>query len=312
MGTSGPNISLTDSERAGLVRWSRLPSTPQAVVLRCQMVLACSRGLSDSAVAREFGVTPQAVSKWRRRFREGRLAALKDRPRSGAPRSITDEQVRTVLEATRTEPPPNGSSWSKRDMAARAGISPSSVLRIWRRLGVAAADRNGIERARAEEPWSALYVAPPETILVLAVDGSTGPEEDACSAVPARSQGYDAVLRRQLATALSRRVSSDAAGELLGFLRSLEHRMLGELEVHLICHGHGTRKMEAIRRWQEDHASLHLHFTPSKEFWLSLVERYFAPLCLASGETPLSVLARTLRRWTDGRWGRQPATWFHP
>ncbi len=312
----GPNppLPLTESERAGLLRWMQLPSTSQAVALRCRIVLACSEGRSNTTVARECGVSPPVVGKWRARFREGRLAALRDRPRSGAPRSVTDERVHTVLEATLAEPPPNGSRWTKRDMAARTGVSPSSVVRIWQRLGITPPARRRRTRSAVGDPWSALYVAPPESIMVLAVDGNIGPEVDTRSSGSPASENHDALLRKELAATLSQRAATDAVGNLLDFLRSLELRAFGEHEIHLICHGHGARKIEAIRQWQEQHTELHLHFAPSKEFWLRLVERHFAPLITRNavpGETPLPALARALRSWT-GAHPRKALTWFHP
>ncbi len=307
-------LTVSEQERDELMRWIRLPSTPQAVVLRCRIILACARGRTNAAVARELGVSPQSVGKWRTRFRRGRLAALRDLPRSGAPRSLPDERVQTVLEAVLTERPPNGSRWTKRSLADRAGVSPSSVMRVLHRMGVtpgrATADAT---EPRERDQWGALYVSPPESIMAVVVDESDDPENGAGRVFSPASGNEESALRAELATQLSRRGDSDSAGDLIGFLRSLEHRGFGPHDIHLICHGHGTRKIEAIRRWQEQHTGLHLHFTPSKELWIRLVERYFAPLRpgRASG-TPLSRLANAVRGRSDGRAQRRALTWFHP
>lgn len=306
--SSPPPLVLSKPERAALLRWLQLPSTSPAIALRCRIVLACAQGPANAVVARELGVSARVVGRWRGRFLEGRLPALRDRPRSGAPRSITEQQVRLVQQATFTEPPPNGRRWTKRDMAARTGISASSVTRIWRRLRILPGESGG-DPDRAT-PWSALYVAPPESIMVLAVRGADGPEDARGTGSPA-ARNYDAVLRKQLAATLSQRCT--ALGDLRGFLRNLEPRLFGDHEVHLICHGSPTRRLEAIRRWQERHASLHVHFPPTKEFWLQLVERHFTALppdCRAPGDTPLSVLARAVRKCSAQR--SMELTWFHP
>jgi len=291
---------LSESDRAALLRWIALPTTPPAVVVRCRIVLACAKVASDAAVARELGVSAQLVGRWRRRFQQGGPAALRDRPRSGAPRSITGEQERLVREVTLHEPPPDGRRWSKREVAARTGVSASSVVRIWRRLGISP---SAGEPPRT--PWSALYIAPPESILVLSVRGPGGPEELRGTSA---AGNYDEVLRKQLAADLSQRPA--ALGDLGGFLRELERRSAGAHEVHLICHGHPRSRLEMLRLWQERHAGLHVHFPPTKEFWLQLVERHFTalpPACEQPGDTPLSVLARRLAGGAD------PAlTWFHP
>ncbi|SDP32256.1 hypothetical protein SAMN04487905_103208 [Actinopolyspora xinjiangensis] len=120
LGTSGSRtrLSLSEAEREWLSRWIRLPSTSQAVALRCRIVLECARGSSDAAVARSG------------RFRNGwsasdgyvsRIQDRRDRPRSGAPRSISEERVQTIVAAVLTEPPPHGNGWTKRTLAERAG-----------------------------------------------------------------------------------------------------------------------------------------------------------------------------------------------
>jgi hypothetical protein len=51
---------------------------------------------------------------------------------------MTGAQVEEVVVRTLEEVPEGGTHWSKRELARRAGISPSSVLRIWRALGLLA------------------------------------------------------------------------------------------------------------------------------------------------------------------------------
>ena len=75
---------------------------------------------------------PQTVGKWRTRFIVQRLHGLMDEPRSGAPRSISDELVEAVLAKTLHELPPAGARWSSRQLASALGISQRAVLRIWR------------------------------------------------------------------------------------------------------------------------------------------------------------------------------------
>jgi transposase len=64
------------------------------------------------------------VRKWRVRFMEGRLAALPDAPRPGAPRKITDEQVEVVVTRVLNEKGPRQDShWSTRAMAGETRLS---------------------------------------------------------------------------------------------------------------------------------------------------------------------------------------------
>ena len=52
------------------------------------------------------------------------------------PRTITDAQVEEVVIRTLEETPEGATHWSKRELARRVGISPASVLRIWRSFGL--------------------------------------------------------------------------------------------------------------------------------------------------------------------------------
>jgi transposase len=79
-----------------------------------------------------LGLTTQTVGKWRARFNARRLLGLLDKPRSGAPRSISDELVEAVLAKTLHEHPPDAARWSSRRLATELGISQGAVLRIWR------------------------------------------------------------------------------------------------------------------------------------------------------------------------------------
>jgi polyphosphate kinase len=88
-------------------------------------------------VAAELGLSRDTVRKWRSRFLAQRLAGLRDAPRPGAPRTITDEQAAGVIARALLEAPPAGRRrWSTRLMAAEAGLSQSAVSRIWRQAGL--------------------------------------------------------------------------------------------------------------------------------------------------------------------------------
>src|ERR1039457_3407870 len=58
------------------------------------------------------------------------------RAASGVPRTITDAHVEEVVIRTLEEVPDGATHWSKRELARRVGISPTSVHRIWRAFGL--------------------------------------------------------------------------------------------------------------------------------------------------------------------------------
>lgn len=69
-------LQLSDAERAELERWARRASSPQALALRCRIVLGCARGLDNKQVAEREGVSERTVAKWRSRFVEQRMKSL--------------------------------------------------------------------------------------------------------------------------------------------------------------------------------------------------------------------------------------------
>jgi len=81
-------IEPTDEQRAVLEKRARTHTAPYWEVLRAKIVLLASEALENKEIARRLYTTPQTVCKWRKRFYEGGLPGLEDRPRSGRPPSF--------------------------------------------------------------------------------------------------------------------------------------------------------------------------------------------------------------------------------
>src|SRR4029077_2437493 len=101
---------------------------------------------------------------------------LADEPRPGAPRKITDADVERVVTRTLETRPESATHWSTRGMAQVAGLSQTSVGRIWRSFGLKphlretfklSTDPFFVEKVR---DVVGLYLAPPEKAIVLGVD----------------------------------------------------------------------------------------------------------------------------------------------
>ena len=82
-------IVLSGPEQAELEARARSVRGPYRDRLRAAIVLAAAAGQANAAIARQLGVCTGTVLKWRRRFALGRLASLKDAPRSRRPPVFT-------------------------------------------------------------------------------------------------------------------------------------------------------------------------------------------------------------------------------
>lgn len=275
--------------------------TAQALALRARIVLGCAAGLGNKAVAARERVTPQTVGKWRRRFIERGLDGLLDEPRPGVPRQIDDATVESVVALTLESQPSGATHWSTRSMARHAGISTSSVGRIWRAFGLQphraetfklSQDPLFIDKVR---DIVGLYLSPPDRALVLCVD-----EKSQIQAldrtqpllpmrpgqVERRSHDYQrhgttslfAALDIATGRVIGRCYQRHRAVEFRRFLVAVDQAVPAGLDIHLVLDNYATHKTPAIKAWLARHRRYHLHFTPTSASWLNQVERWFALL----------------------------------
>jgi transposase len=292
-------IELTPNERTELARLARRQKSAQHLALRARIVLACARGLSNGDVAEELGVDRVTVGKWRERFRVHRLQGLHDEARAGAPRQVSDDAVEDVVVRTLESTPKGQTHWSRATMAKAAGVSESTVGRIWRAFGLKphltetfklSPDPLFVDKVR---DIVGLYLSPPANAVVLCVDeksqiqalNRTQPILPLRPGQPERrSHDYQrngvtslfAALDAHRGDVIWKTYRSHRHQEFLRFLRQIEESLPIDLEVHLILDNYATHKTPAVQRWLNKRPRFHVHFTPTYSSWLNLVERLFA------------------------------------
>jgi len=317
-------LVLPEDERRTLENWVKRRSTAQGLALRARIVLACAAGGSNVAVAARLGVSRRTVARWRARFLQERLDGLHDEPRPGVPRTITDAQVEEVIVRTLEEVPEGSTHWSKRELARRTGISPTSVHRIWRSFGLQphrtesfkiSPDPLLLDKIR---DVVGLYLAPPANAVVFAVDEKpqiqalqrTAPVLPMIPGTPER-RSFDYVrhgtvdLFAALDTATGKVIgklsAQHRAVDFRDFLDEIDRQVEPGLEIHVICDNLSAHKAPAVKKWLLAHPRVQLHFTPTYSSWISQVERWFAELqrrCLDRGVfCSLDELTTALEDW---------------
>ncbi|GAA4523137.1 IS630-like element ISMsm2 family transposase [Nonomuraea ferruginea] len=317
-------LELTAHEQTTLQGWASRRSTAQGPALRARIVLECARGGSNLAVAARLGIARGTVTKWRARFLAARLDGLSDEPRPGVPRTITDAQVEQVVVMTLENAPKGETHWSKRQLAARIGISPNSVARIWKAFGLQpwktetfkiSPDPLLIDKIR---DVVGLYLAQPANAVVFSVDEKpqiqalqrSAPVLPMMPGVPER-RSFDyvrhgtvdlfAALDIATGTVVGKVTALHTADDFRDFLADLDAIVPTGLDVHVICDNLSAHKAPAVQRWIVAHPRFTLHFTPTYSAWLNQVERWFAELqrrCLERGEfCSVEQLTTALQDW---------------
>jgi transposase len=174
---SGIVIDLTSADRERLERICKDRNVPQKHVWRTEIVLLSADGVGTSEIMRRAGTSKTCVWRWQERFmQEGAEGLLRDKTRPSRIPALTLEIVALVVARTQEAPPGETTHWTASLMAREAGISASSVHRIWRVHGLQphrvrrfklSNDPEFIDKLR---DVVGLYVAPPAHAIVLSFD----------------------------------------------------------------------------------------------------------------------------------------------
>ncbi len=294
-------VVLQGDDRAELQRLVRRARTNRHLALRAKLVLASAEGVSDTAIAATHHVNPKTVAAWRKRFAQRGLEGLYDEPRPGAPRTIDDEMVEQIVVETLETKPKGRTHWSTRKMATKAGVSASSVGRIWRAHGLKPHIMRGFKLSNDPQfidkvrDIVGLYMSPPLHAVVFAFDEK--PQIQALEraqpilpmdlGMPERQTGnylrhgtLDLFAALDVATGkvFFQTKSQHRAKDFVVFLGLLDKEVAPELDVHIILDNLSAHKAPAVKRWLVRHPRFQLHFTPTYSSWLNWVERFFALL----------------------------------
>src|SRR5690348_6284570 len=113
-----PSLELTAADRERLERIVAAPQSPQKHVWRARIILLSAAGAGTLAIVRQTGKTKRAVWRWQERFRADGVDGLRhDKTRPGRLPPLSPEQIRTVVDKTLRDTPPDADHWSSRTLA---------------------------------------------------------------------------------------------------------------------------------------------------------------------------------------------------
>jgi transposase len=295
-------LLLLDGQREVLESLARSQVAPVREVQRAKVLLLAADGVANTQIAQLTGVSRPTILAWREQFaveglaKFGQVAAGR-----GRKATITAEQVAEIVELTLHTKPEGHTHWSCRTMAARTGVSPATVQRIWSARGLAPHRVDTFKLSndkRFEEKLVdvvGLYLNPPDKAVVLCMDEKSSIQalDRTQPSLPMRKGRGETMThdyKRHGTTTLFAALDV-ATGKVIGkcfdrhrndefvrFLRTVDTQVPKGLQVHLIVDNYGTHTHDDVKAWLAKHPRFHMHFTPTSSSWLNLVERWFRDL----------------------------------
>ena len=317
-GRTATVVCLTTGERARLQAHVRREKCTVAEQRRIRIVLMAADGATTTGIAKELGVAPSTVSRWRGRIREGAIGddvreALADEPRSGRPTTIT-ATTRLQVIATACDPLPDApglSGWTLdllvEDLPTRGieGVSRSSVHRILRTAEVKphrqemwlhSPDPKFVEKVAEIVP---LYLECPPGSVVLSFDEKTGmqaverkhPDRPSRPGRLARhefeyirhgTQSLLATLNVHTGEVLADCGPTRKGDDMEQHMERVAARY-PEGDVHLVLDNLNIHHGERWERFNARHGHrFHFHYTPLHASWVNQIEIFFAVLARRS------------------------------
>src|SRR5580658_3644695 len=295
-------IDLAEADRQALTAIVVDRNSPQKHVWRAQIVLLTADGCGTMELTRRTGTSKTSVWRWQDRFlAEGVAGLRRDKTRRSRIPPLSAEVQASVLAATQATPPGETTHWTSGAMAKHAGISVSSVQRIWRKHGLQP-HRTRLFKLSNDPQFAAklrdivgLYMDPPAHAVVLSID-----EKSQIQALDRTQPGLPmkkgrcgtmthdyirngtttlfAALNVLDGTVIGRCMQQHRHQEFIRFLNTVEAAVPAGKLVHAIADNYATHKHPKVREWLVRHPRWTFHFTPTSASWLNAVEGYFAKL----------------------------------
>lgn len=336
-------ITLKRKQRKWLDRVVRRRTPSHWLVLRAKIIQLAAAHRSIVEISAALSVDRQVVRRWCKRFIEGGVHALGDRPRTGRPPVIKPmvwEKVVCVVVQSPTNFGIELARWTLRELSAflrrrfRWSVGRSSLSRFLRSMAIKPhrikywLNPNDPDFDKKAAKICKLYLAPPAKTTVLSLDEKPGVQAKSRK-FPTRPTEPGRIARvefeykrhgtRCVFAAFNIRtgrviiqVTPDRKWPRVMTFLDLVLANYPRGKIIIITDNINTRKGPDAKAWLARHRRVTFVFTPYHGSWLNQVEIWFSILtskCL-KGRAFASVqeLAAAIRRFAR-RWNRELA---HP
>lgn len=300
--SAAPPLVIDTAHRQVLEKVARSTTAAHREVQRAKVLLAAAEGEANTVNAEKHQVTANTVRTWRAEYQEHGLEGFgKIKPGRGRKPLIPEEKIAEIIYRTNNTTPKGKTHWTCREMAKEAGVSHSTVQRIWDEVGIkphrVEAFKVSNDPAFEEKLIDVvgLYLNPPEKAMVLCMDEKSSIQAlDRTQASLPMKPGRGATMthdyKRHGTTTLFAALdvlTGKVIGqclprhrhtEFLKFLKTIDTEVPEGLDVHLILDNYSTHKHKEVKKWLGRNPRFHLHFTPTSASWLNQVERWFRDL----------------------------------
>jgi transposase len=274
------NIQLSRADRSKLKAVVANRNSPQKHVWRAKIVLLTADGRGTAEIMQATGKAKTVIWRWQERFHEEGAAGLwRDKTRRSRIPPLSPDVAKRVIALTLAGPPPAASHWSGSAMAKAAGVSVSSVQRIWRAHGLQPHRvrqfklSNDPQFAAKLHEIVGLYVDPPDHAIVLSVD-----EKSQIQALDRTQPGLPmkkgragtithdykrhgvttlfAALNVLEGKVIGQCMKRHRHQEFIRFLNVIEARVSRKKTIHVIVDNYAAHKHPDVMEWLEKHRRL--------------------------------------------------------
>jgi transposase len=294
-------VRVTRKQQKQLEALIARPSAPAGVVRRARVVLLSAAGASGIDIAVQLDLSPESVSRIRRRFVLAGVDGLFEQPKAGRrDHAVSPDTVEQILQLALSPPPAGRSRWTTRLLAAVVGRTSGCVSDILRAHGLKPhlvrtykVSRDPAFATKVTDVVG-LYLNPPEHAIVLSLDEKTSSQalERTQPPLPLRAgravrhtHDYrrhgvlDLYAALEIATGRVTHAFSPThtAADFLRFMKKVA-RTYPTRELHVVLDNSSTHNTDEIRAWLQAHPRIHFHYTPTSASWLNQIEGFFGIL----------------------------------